>query len=152
MDRVPPLTWCFSVWPPKVKWCRFFCLEEASFRCFLDQFSWPNGWLSPIACHPFLESLCISGQFRQSGNNFSALQFVRILLANCSQPSATSETLSSWRAVQGNVLKLEEVKYKKKQRTLGSTGGHLQQNTWKSQLRLSVRSSLVPKPTHPRAV
>ena len=39
---------------------------------WLHEFSPPNGRLSPIACHTFLESLCISGQFRPSGNNFCA--------------------------------------------------------------------------------
>ena len=38
----------------------------------LNKFSWPNGWLSPIACHTYFESLCISGKFRLSGNHFSA--------------------------------------------------------------------------------
>ena len=38
----------------------------------LNKFSRPNGRLSPTACHNYLESLCINGQFKLSGNNFSA--------------------------------------------------------------------------------
>ena len=45
---------------------RLFCLF------FWTKFSRPNGRLSPVACHTYLESLCISGQFQLSGNHFSA--------------------------------------------------------------------------------
>ena len=63
-----------AVWPPvtpKVRWCQ---LLAAVFRWYfgLNKFSQPNGPLLSIACHPFMESLCINGQFRLSGNNFSA--------------------------------------------------------------------------------
>ena len=37
-----------------------------------DKFSRPNGRLLPIVYHPFLESLCIGGQFGLSENNSSA--------------------------------------------------------------------------------
>ena len=59
---------------PKGADANFCHLEKAVFRCFfgLNRFSRSNSRLSSVACHPFLESLCISGQFRQSGNNFSA--------------------------------------------------------------------------------
>ena len=71
------LTWCqqfgLQIFP---KWgdadiCR---LEMAVFRCFfgLNKFSRPNGRLSHIACHTYLKSLCINGQFWLSGNHFSA--------------------------------------------------------------------------------
>ena len=39
---------------------------------FKNWFFRPNGWLQPIACHTYLESLCISGQFKLSGNHFNA--------------------------------------------------------------------------------
>ena len=38
----------------------------------LNIFSRPNGRLSPLACQTYLESLCISGQFKLSGNHISA--------------------------------------------------------------------------------
>ena len=49
-------------------------LGKAVFTYFfaLNKFSQPNGWLSPVACHTYLESSCISGQFKLSGNHFSA--------------------------------------------------------------------------------
>ena len=62
----------FSGVPQKLAWCQqfglqicpkwgdahIFHLEMAVFRCFfgLNKFSWPNGRLSPIACHTCLES------------------------------------------------------------------------------------------------
>ena len=71
------LAWCqqfgIQVLPKKgdADFCR---LEKAVFRCFfgLNNFSRPDGRISPIACHLFLESLCISGQFWLCGNIFSA--------------------------------------------------------------------------------
>ena len=52
--------------PPTFSLKRLFFLQNL--------FSRQNGRLSPTACDTFLESLCISGQFRISGNNFSASQ------------------------------------------------------------------------------
>ena len=71
------LTWCqqfgLQIFP---KWgdADFFHKEMAVFRCFfwLNKFSRSNGWLSPTACHTYLKSLCINGQFWLSGNHFSA--------------------------------------------------------------------------------
>ena len=71
------LTWCqqfgLQIFP---KWgdADIFRLEMAVFRCFFgrNKFSRPNGRLSPVACHTYLENLCINGQFKQSGNHFSA--------------------------------------------------------------------------------
>ena len=71
------LTWCQKVGLrvlPKWGDGDFCPLKKAVFRCFflLDKFFRPNGRLSPTACHTFLESLWISGQFQLSGNHFSA--------------------------------------------------------------------------------
>ena len=59
---------------PKVRRCRFLATQKCHFRCFLGlkPFSRPNGQLSPLACHTYLESLCIIGQFGLSWINFSA--------------------------------------------------------------------------------
>ena len=60
----------------KLTLCQQFGLQvhkKAVFRCFFyKRFSRPNYRPLPLACHTYLESLCISGQFRISGNIFSA--------------------------------------------------------------------------------
>ena len=57
--------------PPKVRWCRFFRLEKAVFRCFFNPFSRPTTFAHNMS-HIFGKPICISGQFRISGNIFSA--------------------------------------------------------------------------------
>ena len=53
----------------------------------LNPFPWPNGRLSPVACHTYLESHDTQLSFGLSGNNFSAsndalnfLQHLRLLV------------------------------------------------------------------------
>ena len=52
----------------------FLPLKKANFRCLfgLNPFSRQKGRLSPSACHTYLKSLCINGQFWLSGNHFCA--------------------------------------------------------------------------------
>ena len=52
----------------------FWPLKKAVFRCFflLNKFFRPNSRLLPKACYTYMESLCITGQFKLSWDHFSA--------------------------------------------------------------------------------